>query len=26
MQSFKNEDLPENPRERSNIFSALTFW
>ncbi|EDV54718.2 probable multidrug resistance-associated protein lethal(2)03659 [Drosophila erecta] len=26
MQSFKNEDLPQNPRERSNIFSALSFW
>ncbi|XP_043642473.1 probable multidrug resistance-associated protein lethal(2)03659 [Drosophila teissieri] len=26
MQSLKNEDLPKNPRERSNIFSALCFW
>ncbi|XP_037711587.1 probable multidrug resistance-associated protein lethal(2)03659 [Drosophila subpulchrella] len=26
MQSLKAKDLPENPRERSNIFSILTYW
>ncbi|KAH8351932.1 hypothetical protein KR084_000656, partial [Drosophila pseudotakahashii] len=26
MQSIKSEDLPENPRERSNIFSILSYW
>ncbi|XP_044316417.1 probable multidrug resistance-associated protein lethal(2)03659 [Drosophila rhopaloa] len=26
MQSLKTENLPENPRERSNIISALCFW
>ncbi|XP_065723649.2 probable multidrug resistance-associated protein lethal(2)03659 isoform X2 [Drosophila suzukii] len=26
MQSVKAKDLPENPRERSNIFSILTYW
>ncbi|XP_039479923.1 probable multidrug resistance-associated protein lethal(2)03659 [Drosophila santomea] len=26
MQSLKNEDLPKNPRERSNFFSAICFW
>ncbi|XP_017117181.1 probable multidrug resistance-associated protein lethal(2)03659 [Drosophila elegans] len=26
MQSLKTEDLPENPRERANIISALCFW
>ncbi|XP_044250789.1 probable multidrug resistance-associated protein lethal(2)03659 [Drosophila takahashii] len=26
MQSVKGNDLPENPREQSNIFSILSFW
>ncbi|XP_017000056.2 probable multidrug resistance-associated protein lethal(2)03659 [Drosophila takahashii] len=26
MQSLNSEDLPENPRERSNIFSVLSYW
>ncbi|XP_054726195.1 probable multidrug resistance-associated protein lethal(2)03659 [Anastrepha obliqua] len=26
MQSVKTNDLPENPRERANVISALCFW
>ncbi|CAD6992119.1 probable multidrug resistance-associated protein lethal(2)03659 [Ceratitis capitata] len=26
MQSVKTKDLPENPRERANVISALCFW
>jgi len=26
MQSMKADELPENPRERSNPLSSLMFW
>lgn len=26
MQSFKSDELPENPRESANPLSAIMFW